>query len=78
VLGIKSGDTYKAYPFSELMKIPSPIKDKISGYTIEIIFDKENNSVRAHDEQGKEIHTVIAYWFAWYTFHPHTKVFRAP
>jgi len=78
VLGIKSGDTYKAYPFSELMKMPSPIKDEISGYTIEIIFDKENNSARAHDEQGKEIHTVMAYWFAWYTFHPHTKVFRAP
>lgn len=78
VLGIKSGDTYKAYPFSELMETPSPIKDGISGYIIEIIFDKESNSAWAHDGQGKEIHTVMAYWFAWYTFHPHTKVFRAP
>jgi len=29
---------------------------------------------RAIDRHGKEIPTVIVYWFAWYAFHPDTEV----
>jgi hypothetical protein len=78
VLGVNIGETYKAYPFSELKKVTSPVKDKIAGQQIEVIFDRENSSARALDEQGREIPTVMAYWFAWYAFHPDTKVFQAP
>jgi len=78
VLGVNIGETYKAYPFSELEKVTSPVKDKISGELIEVIFDRENSSARALDEQGREIPTVMAYWFAWYAFHPDTKVFQTP
>jgi hypothetical protein len=78
VLGVNIGEIYKAYPFSELEKTTSPVKDKISGELIEVIFDRENSSARALDEQGREIPTVMAYWFAWYAFHPDTKVFQAP
>ena len=27
---------------------------------------------------GKPLPFVMAYWFAWYTFHPKTKIFTAP
>jgi len=77
VLGVKIGGIYKAYPFSELEKTTGPVKDNISGQLIEVIFDSENNTARALDEQGRDINTVMSYWFAWVAFHPDTEVFRA-
>ncbi len=78
VLGINIGNTYKAYPFSELAKTASSIKDKVSGQWVEIIYDRENNSASAKDEQGRFIPTIMSYWFAWYAFHPDTDVYQAP
>ena len=77
MLGVKIGRTYKAYPFSELEKAARPVKENISGQLIEVIFDRENNTARALDEQGMDINTVMAYWFAWVAFHPETEVFQA-
>jgi hypothetical protein len=78
VLGVKIDETYKAYPFSELAKTPLPVRDTISGKHIEITFDRENRSAKARDDQGREMPTITAYWFAWYAFHPETTVFQAP
>jgi len=77
VLGVKIGEIYKAYPFSELEKAAGPVKDNISSQLIEVIFDRENNTARALDEQGRAINTVMSYWFAWVAFHPDTEVFQA-
>ena len=78
VLGVKIAGIYKAYPFSELAKATRPVKDTISGQHIEVIFDRENNTARAQDEQDRDISTVMSYWFAWVAFHPDTEVFQAP
>jgi len=78
VLGVNIGETFKAYPFSELAKTSGRIKDNISGQVITIIFDRKNSSAGAKDEQGKEIPTITSFWFAWYAFHPDTKIFLAP
>ena len=78
VLGVKIDGIYKAYPFSELEKADRPVKDTISGQRIEVIFDRENNTASARDEQGMDINMVMAYWFAWVAFHPDTEVFHAP
>lgn len=77
VLGVNIGETYKAYPFSELAKTSSPVKDSISGQRIEVFFDRKNSSASARDEQGRLIPALMSYWFAWYAFHPDTEVFQA-
>ncbi|MFW2437995.1 MAG: DUF3179 domain-containing (seleno)protein [Arenicellales bacterium] len=77
VLGVNIGGNFKAYPFSELKKTTSPVVDSNSGHRVEVLFDRVNSSASARDEQGREMPTVMAYWFAWYAFHPDTKVFQA-
>ena len=77
VLGVNIGESFKAYPFSELEKTTSPVIDSISGHRVEVFFDRENSSASARDEQGREMPTLMAYWFAWYAFHPDTEVFQA-
>jgi len=78
VLGVNIGETFKAYPFSELGKIASPVIDSISGHRVEVIFDRENKSAIVRDEKGREMPSIMSYWFAWYAFHPDTEVFQAP
>ena len=73
VAGISVNGKYKAYPFSALAKKEGKIIDEFGGETIEIIFDKKSNSVRVLNEN---VQVVTLYWFAWYAFHPDTKVFR--
>jgi hypothetical protein len=76
VFGLKINNTAKAYPFVELAKGSSVIKDKIDGKEITIRFDKEHKAARAFDVEGKQIAGVTLFWFAWYTFNPQTAVYR--
>lgn len=73
IAGISVNGKYKAYPFSALAKKEGKIIDEFEGETIEIIYDKSSNSVRILNEN---IQVVTLYWFAWYAFHPDTKVFQ--
>lgn len=75
VLGVNLGESYKAYPFSELEKTSGSVNDEISGQKIVITYDGENRSASARNEHGREIPTITSYWFAWYAFHPDTDVF---
>jgi len=78
VLGIQIGDTSKAYPFSELSaKGISTIQDTVEGQTLRIHWDEDSGSAYATLEAGKLLATTTAYWFAWYTFHPDTLIFKA-
>lgn len=77
VLGIEHNGQFKAYPFSELKKAGSLIKDEITGTENLIHYNHENQSVRALDGLGNEIHGVILCCFAWIAFHPASDVFKA-
>ena len=76
VLGLEINGRYKAYPFTELVKSTGAVRDHVAGKNIEIRFDAEHQTAMAVDETGKELATVIAYWFAWYGFHPETDVYH--
>ena len=76
VIGVDLGGTVKAYPFSELAKTKQPVKDKLNGTPIKVFFDKESQTAVIRDGQGNEIPSVVGFWFAWFAFHPDTKVFR--
>jgi hypothetical protein len=77
VIGIELGGVTKAYPFSELKKVASPIKDVIGKTPVQIFYDRKTKTAVIRDENNREIPSVVGFWFAWYVFHPETRIFSA-
>ena len=77
VLGIEIAGQFKAYPFVELEKSDDDVYDTFAGHTIVVKYDKQYHTAVATDGQSNALPGVIAFWFAWYAFHPDTEVFRA-
>ena len=78
VMGLELNGHFKAYPFVELARSSGSFKDTLGGHAFTVEFNPEHRSGRVLDEQGKEIPTVIAFWFAWSAFHPDGQVYTAP
>lgn len=76
VLVVLSGDSAKAYPFSELQKVKTPLKDRLGGRDIVIEF-KDGDYVTATSVSGNPVDSFVSYWFAWFTFRPDTLVFTS-
>ena len=75
-LGIAIDGIEKAYPFKELRKHGmETFSDSIGDTELTIEWQEKEKYARAIDRSGKEIPTVIVYWFAWYAFHPDTEIF---
>jgi len=77
VIGLELGGEFKAYPFSELAKAKQPVTDKMNGTSVKVIFDKQSQTAMILDGKGKELPSVVGFWFAWFAFHPDTQVFKA-
>ena len=78
VLGIESEGEYKAYPFSELAKIEqTSFSDTVGGMEFTIHWNQEARSAHVTDSSGAAVASLTSVWFAWYTFHPETDIFRA-
>ncbi len=78
VLGVEIAGRTKAYPFPELARLDAPsLVDRIGDEDVRIVFDADNQSARAERPDGEPLPTIMAYWFAWYAFHPQTEIFRA-
>ena len=75
VLGIERGKLFKAYPFSELEKIKSPVRDSLGDASFLIFYDSQSKTAVIRDEASRELPSTVGYWFAWYAFHPDTQVF---
>ena len=76
VLGVTYRGETKAYPFSELDKGPRPLRDRLGGEEVTILYDPADRTARIVNAAGKDIPSVAAYWFAWSAFHPDTLVYR--
>jgi Protein of unknown function (DUF3179) len=77
VIGVVINGEVKAYPFVELGKTRGAVHDTVGGRPITIRFDVAHRTGSVFDAAGKEIPSVIAFWFAWYAFHTDTAVFKA-
>ena len=77
ILAVEVNGVFKAYPFKELGKTSSPLRETVNGKTLVIYFDMETLSGRIEDKNGKPFPVLSAYWFAWFAFHPETEVFKA-
>ena len=77
VLGVELEGLAKAYPFSELARVKSPFKDKIGRKTVYVAYDSKSRTATIKDTSGKELPSVVGFWFAWYAFHKDTQVYTA-
>lgn len=75
VMGLEIDERFKAYPFRELRDGPARFSDEFRERRFDVLFDKEHRTARIVDANGEEIPTTIAFWFAWYAFHPDTEVY---
>ena len=78
VIGLNLNGKNKAYPFIELARSHTKIKDQVAGQDLIVEFDIDNRTGQVLDRNGKELPTTIAYWFAWMAFHPESEVYSAP
>lgn len=77
VLGIEVKGAFKAYPFAELKKVKGPLTDQINEQKVRILFNPRALSASVTDADSQPMPSVVAFWFAWYAFHPDTQVFTA-
>ena len=77
VIGIEINGRSKAYPYSELSKSPGAVVDKFASRKIRVDYNRKSESATITDESGKPMKGVIAFWFAWFAFHPDTEVWTA-
>lgn len=78
VIGLSLGGEHKAYPFSALSRGAAKVlEDRVGGQRVRIEFDPEARTGRVFDAQGREIPSLIAFWFAWLAFHPETALHEA-
>ncbi len=77
VMGLEIDGRFKAYPFKELKKGTSRFGDEFAGEEFSVEFDAKHRTARVIRADGSEIPTTMAFWFAWYAFHPETSVFEA-
>jgi len=77
VLGIELAGQFKAYPFTELKKSAATVHDMLAGQPVVVKYNQGHNAAIALDAQGEQLPAVTAYWFAWYAFHPDTRVYVA-
>jgi len=78
VIGVKLGDTIKAYPFEELSASQNSLDDSLEGQAVTVEYDLQAQAARIIDADGQEIPSFTAYWFAWVAFHPDTEIYTRP
>lgn len=78
VAGIEIGGRFKAYPFTELKANgKDSFVDAFAGDQLQVKWDAQAESVEIADLEGNPLPAIVGFWFAWYTFHPETEVFKA-
>ena len=75
VMGLEFDGRFKAYPFKELKKGPGRFEDEFAGEKFSVEFDAKNQTARVVKADGSEVATIMAFWFAWYAFHPETDIY---
>jgi hypothetical protein len=77
VLGLSINGVDKAYPYSELAQSAAEFEDVVGGKKVRLVWSEAAQSVYVLDSEGQQLPSVTAYWFAWFSFHPQTLVYRA-
>lgn len=79
VLGVTIAGRHEAYSLAVLHKRAVPIQDQLGHKKITAVYDPIANSAQVVDaESGELLPSVVAYWFAWVSFHRETAVYGSP
>jgi hypothetical protein len=78
VIAVKIGEQAWVWPFAELARSSGVVEDEVAGQKVVVRYNGEARSGGVFLEDGKEIPSTIAYWFAWISFYPASDVYRAP
>lgn len=79
VLGVSINGHHKAYPFKALQKLEAPLEDQIAETQVKVVYDPAAKSAQVVDaKSGELLPSVVAYWFAWATFHRDAAVYGNP
>lgn len=72
VFGLEIDGQYIAYEESYLKK-RSPLVETFGPYTLQVSY-QNGRAVALDKKSGKSFGTMRVYWFAWYAFHPETRL----
>ena len=76
IIGVKSGETVRAYPIDVLEKAgQTTVRDRIGGEAVELAIDAASGTVRV-EHAPKAALVVHTFWFAWVARFPETEVYR--
>ncbi len=75
VLGLIINGKIRTYPVRIISKMISPVNDVIGSRKVVIYFDEKTKTAWAEYKDGDIIPSVMAYWFAWYTFYPEGDIY---
>jgi len=77
VMGVEVDGVFKAYPFKELsVNEAASFADTVNGKSLVIHWNESAKSAHVTDSEGRDVVSTTAFWFAWFTFHPMTEVFK--
>ncbi|MDP3937449.1 MAG: DUF3179 domain-containing protein [Deltaproteobacteria bacterium] len=76
ILGVEQAGEARAYPLGDLRGTAGPVRDRLGGREVRIVYDLEAGTATVLDEKGREIQSLVTYWFAWYAFHPDTGLWQ--
>ena len=64
-------------PLSRIANVRAgELRDTLGERSIVIRYDGQHRTASVFDAAGREIPSLVAYWFAWYAFHPDAEVFE--
>jgi len=72
VFGLVVNGVAAAYPLA-MLEAGAPMHDMVGDTAVTIQADTPQTA-RATDAEGRLLPGIVAYWFAWYAFHPETAV----
>ncbi len=79
VLGLLRNGHARAFPFVELSRQgKARFNEQWLGEEYRVEWDEAARTARIFDHSGNLLPTTIAFWFAWFTFYPHTSIYEAP
>ena len=79
MLGGAIAGQHKAYPLAVLHERAAPVQDRIGHKKITVVYDPTANTAQVVDaEAGELLPSVVAYCFAWVSFHRETDVYGDP
>ena len=79
VLGVEVNGETMAFAFSTLRDLGvERFVQAIGGQTVTITWDANHEAAAAYASDGSLLPATVGFWFAWYNFHPETRIFSGP